>query len=61
MTRRAADYLHNAKECRRLALVIGQEAHRKALLDMATAWEDLAQEQMTPDQRPRLVRSMDET
>lgn len=48
-------------ECRRLALVIGQEAHRKALLDMATAWEDLAQEQMTPDQRPRLVRSMDET
>jgi hypothetical protein len=60
MTRRAAEYLQHAKECRRLALVVA-DVNREPLLNMAAAWEALAQEHESPDTRPEIVRAMDET
>jgi hypothetical protein len=59
MTRRSADYMQNAEECRRLARVIVIPEDRDALLNMAAAWENLVQEPAHPDHRPALVKAMD--
>lgn len=44
MSRKAADYMQNAGECRRLARVLNMPEHREALLEMAATWEKLAAE-----------------
>ena len=61
MTRHTADYMQNAQECRRLADVVGVAEHRDALMTMAAAWEDLVRAKQRPDNRPALIKSMDES
>jgi hypothetical protein len=40
----STEYRRFAAECRRLAQNVGTERHRKILLEMADAWEKLAEE-----------------
>ena len=42
--KQAAEYRQHADECRRLALTSKNEAEHKQLMDMAEAWERMAQE-----------------
>ena len=52
MSRKLADYMQHALECRRLARVLNMPEHRQSLLDMASTWEKLADERtarMTPE------------
>lgn len=42
--KQAAEYREHASECRRLAMTSKNEAEHRQLMDMAEAWERMAQE-----------------
>jgi hypothetical protein len=46
MSRKVADYMQNAEECRRLARILNMPQHRASLLEMAATWEKLAAERL---------------
>lgn len=61
MTRKTADYLQNAQECRRLARLLNMPEHHDALMGMAAVWEELAhdKERRPADNRLSLTKAMD--
>ena len=45
--RKVEEYERHAKECRRMATTMSKPEHKRALEDMAKAWETLANERKT--------------